>query len=233
MRIKIWSSRSQLPSRNLAVGNNREHKIRSVRGAGKRFGRLLSLLNAIAQRFLRRLAAGSMTLLLVVTASDCSLQVPVSQTVAPTSPIVEHPLPFKGKLVSGNANELPPAIAMSLAPDSQIGFSYREELTHNEYHIPLAVTALDPVTYLGAPLGDYGVTAFASLSIFNGNRVLGDYTAKAFISKSYTLYSEPTHKELEQAARSSVREKIEEKLYRDQERLAQEVASSQAVSNSP
>ncbi len=167
-----------------------------------------------------------MTLVFAAIALGCSFQVPVSQTVVPTEPLVEHPLPFKGRLVSGSANELPSAVAMSLSPDSPISFSYREELTHNEYHIPLAVTALDPVTYLGAPLGDYGVTAFASLSIFDGDRVLGDYTAKAFVSKSYTLYTEPTHKELEQAARSSVRQKIEEKLYRDQDRLAQAAASA-------
>jgi hypothetical protein len=159
----------------------------------------------------------------------CSVQVPVSQTVAPANTLVEHPLPFKGKLASGNVNELPRAIAMSLSPESPISFSYREELTHNEYHIPLAVTALDPVTYFGAPLGDYGVTAFASLSIFDGNQVLGDYTAKAFISKSYTLYSEPTHKELEQAARAEVRRKIEEKLYGDQDRLGKAVASATAA----
>jgi len=175
----------------------------------------------------------SVTLFVMAVALGCSLRVPVSQTAAPTDPLVEHPLPFKGKLVSGDANELPPAIAMSLSPDSPVSFSYREELTHNEYHIPLAVTALDPVTYFGAPLGDYGVTAFASLSIFDGDRVLGDYTAKAFVSKSYTLYSEPTHKELEEAARSSVRQRIEEKLYRDQERLAKAVASTQAAPNSP
>jgi hypothetical protein len=172
-------------------------------------------------------------ILFAATVLGCSLQVPVSQTVAPAEPLVEHPLPFKGKLVSGNANELPPAIAMSLSPDSPISFSYREEITHSEYHIPLAVTALDPVTYFGAPLGDNGVTAFASLSIFDGNRVLGDYTAKAFVSKSYTLYSEPTHKELEQAARTSVRQKIEEKLYRDRARLAQAAASTTTTAKTP
>src|SRR4029077_5717015 len=138
---------------------------------------------------------------------------------APVEQVADHPLPFKGKLVSGNANQLPAAVAMSLAPDSRISFSYREEIKHDEYHIPLAFSALDPVTYLGAPVGDYGVKAFASLSIFEGDRVLGEYTAKAFVSKSYTLYSEPTHKELEQAARTAVRQKIEEKLYRDQNRL--------------
>jgi len=180
-----------------------------------------------------RCAYVSVTLLFAAIVLGCSLQVPVSQTVAPAEPFVEHSLPFKGRLVSGDANELPPAIAMSLSPDSPISFSYREELTHNEYHIPLAVTALDPVTYFGAPLGDYGVTAFASLSIFNGNQVLGDYTAKAFVSKSYTLYSEPAHKELEQAARSSVRKKIEEKLYRDQDRLAQAAASNNSTASTP
>jgi histone acetyltransferase (RNA polymerase elongator complex component) len=57
--------------------------------------------------------------------------------------------------------------------------------------------------------------------------------AKAFVSKSYTLYSEPTHKELEQAARNSVRQKIEEKLYRDQARLAQAAASISATASTP
>jgi hypothetical protein len=175
----------------------------------------------------------AVSLLLAAAAVGCSLQVPVSQAVTPAEPLLEHPLPFKGRLVSGNANELPPAVAMSLSPDSAISFSYREELTHSEYHIPLVVTALDPVTYFGAPLGDYGVTAFASLSIFEGDRVLGDYTAKAFVSMSYTLYSEPTHKELEQAARSNVRQQIEQKLYRDHDRLAQATAIGHATASAP
>jgi len=106
-----------------------------------------------------------MTLVFAAIALGCSLQVPVSQTVVPAEPLVEHPLPFKGRLVSGSANELPSAVAMSLSPDSPISFSYREELTHNEYHIPLAVTALASVTYLGGPLGYYGVNAYAFLSI--------------------------------------------------------------------
>ena len=73
---------------------------------------------------------------------------------------------------------------MSLSKDSPITFSYREELSHDEYHIPLIVTAFDPVTYIGAPLGDYGATAFASLSIIDGDRILGDYTAKAYVTMS-------------------------------------------------
>src|SRR5215471_20817223 len=183
--------------------------------------------------FLMRCVSVSVTLLFAAIALGCSIKVPVSQTVAPAEPLAEHSLPFKGRLLSGNANELPPAISMSLSPDSPISFSYREELTHNEYHIPLAVTALDPVTYLGAPLGDYGVTAFASLSIFDGDRVLGDYTAKAFVSKSYTLYAEPTHQGLEEAARSSVRQKIEEKLYHEYQRLAKAAASAGATASTP
>jgi hypothetical protein len=181
-----------------------------------------------------RRAIGSLPLvLLVLAAIGCSIQVPVSQTTAPASQIPSHPLPFKGKLVSGNLNELPPAVAMSLASDSPISFSYREELTHDEYHIPLAVSALDPVTYFGAPLGDYGVTAFATLSIFEGDKVLGDYTAKAFVSKSYTLYAEPTHEELEQAARSAVRQRIEQKLYHDEDRLAQAAGGGNAIAGTP
>ncbi len=175
----------------------------------------------------------SVPLILAVVALGCSVQVPVSQTTAPTEQIPEHPLPFKGRLATSNVNELPPAVAMSLAPDSPISFSYREELTHDEYHIPLAVSALDPVTYFGAPVGDYGVTAFASLSIFEGDRVLGDYTAKAFVSKSYSLYAEPTHKELEQAARRAVRQRIDQKLYRDQNRLAQAVAVASRMAGTP
>lgn len=158
--------------------------------------------------------------------AGCSVQKPVANTtIAAQEPA--RPLPFKGRLIDGNPGELPPAVAMSLSNSSSaVTFAYREELTHDEYHIPLIVSALDPVTYAGAPLGDYGVTAFASLSIFDGGRIVGDYTAKAYVSKSYSLYSEPTHKELEDAARAAVREKIDQKLYRDADRLAQAVAEA-------
>src|ERR1700687_6514469 len=154
----------------------------------------------------------------------CSLQQP---NVAPR--VVEtpaQPLPFNGRLIDGDPSELPPAVAMSLSQNSAITFAYREELTHDEYHIPLVVSAFDPVTYVGAPLGDLGVTAFASLSIVDGDRVLGDYTAKVHVSKSYSLYSEPTHTAVEQAARAAVRERIDQKLYRDADRLAQAIAGS-------
>ncbi|HEY6418721.1 MAG TPA: hypothetical protein VIX59_06935 [Candidatus Binataceae bacterium] len=136
-----------------------------------------------------------------------------------------HPLPFKGRLAEGDPSDIPPAVAMSLSNSSPVTFSYREELTHDEYHIPMLFTALDPVTYVGAPLGDIGVTAFASLSISDGDTILGDYTAKAHVAKSYSLYSEPTHRELEDAARAAVRDRIDEKLYRDADRLAQAIAN--------
>ena len=159
-----------------------------------------------------------LTLLLAAVAFGCSVQQPaVAQAPA-------RPLPFKGRLAQGDASEVPAAVAMSLSSTSSVTFSYREELTHDDYHVPLIVSAFDPVTYVGAPLGDLGVTAFASLSIVDGDRVLGDYTAKVHVSKSYSLYSEPTHKEVEQAARAAVREKIDQKLYRDADRLAQAIA---------
>jgi hypothetical protein len=160
----------------------------------------------------------------VAVAFGCSVQQPaVAPAVAETP---AHPLPFKGRLADGDANAVPPAVAMSLSSTSAVTFSYREELTHDDYHIPLIVSALDPVTYVGAPLGDLGVTAFASLSITDGDRVLGDYTAKVHISKSYSLYSEPTHRAVEQAARAAVREKIDQKLYRDAGHLAEAIAGS-------
>jgi hypothetical protein len=155
-------------------------------------------------------------------AFGCAMQQPNATPAfaeAPAAPA--HPLPFKGHLAEGDANAVPPAVAMSLANDSQVTFIYREELTHDDYHIPLIVTAFDPVTYVGAPVGDLGVTAFASLSITDGDRVLGDYTAKVHVSESYTLYKEPTHREIEEAARAAVRDKIDQKLYHDEGRLAE------------
>ena len=104
-----------------------------------------------------------------------------------------HPLPFKGKLISGDTDELPPAIAMSLSDSSPVTFTYREELTHDDYHVPLAVSALDPANLIGAPLGDIGVTAFASLSISAGDTIIADYTAKEHVSKSYNMYHNVTH----------------------------------------
>lgn len=157
-------------------------------------------------------------LLAATFAWSCAIQQP--RLPPPMAQPPARPLPFTGRLIDGNPHELPPAVAMSLSINSPITFSYREELSHDEYHIPLFITAFDPVTYLGAPLGDYGATAFASLSIIDGDRVLGDYTAKAYVTKSYSVYSEPTHLELDRAARSAVREKIDQKLYADASRLA-------------
>jgi hypothetical protein len=162
--------------------------------------------------------------LTAVAASGCAVQQPAVAPAVAEAPA--HPLPFKGRLAEGDASAVPPAVAMSLSSTSAVTFSYREELTHDDYHIPLIVTAFDPVTYAGAPLGDLGVTAFAALSITEGDRVIGDYTAKVHVSRSYTLYKEPTHKEVEEAARAAVREKIDQKLYRDEDRLAQAVGAA-------
>jgi hypothetical protein len=152
----------------------------------------------------------------------------VRQT-APETPAVgqvsARPLPFKGRLVNGNPDQLPPAVAMSLADSSPVTFSYREELTHDEHHVPLLYSAFDPATYAGAALGEYGVTAFASLSITKDNIILGDYTAKVRVSEPYSLYAEPTHMELERKARAEVREAIDQKLYRDEDRLADIIAA--------
>src|SRR5208282_1801114 len=137
-----------------------------------------------------------------------------------------HPLPFKGRLISGDPAELPPAVAMSLSNTSPVTFTYREELTHDDYHVPLIVSALDPANLVGAPLGDIGTTAFASLSISSGDIIIGDYTAREHVSKSYNMYSQPTHKEVDDAARAAVRNRIDQKLYRDEARLADAVASA-------
>ena len=137
-----------------------------------------------------------------------------------------HPLPFKGKLLSGDPAELPPAVAMSLSNSSPVTFTYREELTHDDYHIPLVVTALDPATLIGAPLGDIGTTAFASLSISAGDTIIGDYTAKEHASKSYSMYTNASHKEVDDAALAAVRQRIDQKLYQDEARLAQAAATA-------
>ena len=137
-----------------------------------------------------------------------------------------HPLAFKGKLISGNKDELPPAVAMSLSDSSPVTFTYREELTHDDYHVPLAISALDPANLIGAPLGDIGVTAFASLSISSGDTILADYTAKEHASKSYNLYHDVTHAEVDEAARAAVRQRIDQKIYSDEARLAKAVAAA-------
>jgi len=137
-----------------------------------------------------------------------------------------HPLPFKGKLISGDPAELPPAVAMSLSDSSPVTFTYREELTHDDYHIPLLLSAVDPGSWVGNPTGDIGVTAFASLSISDGDTIIGDYTAKEHVSKSYSLYTQASHKEVDDAARAAVRQRLDQKIYADEARLAQAAASA-------
>jgi hypothetical protein len=146
-------------------------------------------------------------------------------SVTDAHPVAVRALPYKGRLLDGDPTELPPAVASALSKDASLTFFYREELTHDEYHIPLIVSAIDPVTYFGSPLGDYGVTATATLTITEGNRVIADYTAKAHVSKSYNLYTEPKHSELERAARDAVRDRIDQKLYGDADRVAKAVVT--------
>jgi hypothetical protein len=134
-------------------------------------------------------------------------------------------LPFKGHLAQGDPADLPPAVAAALSPTAPVAFLYREELTHDHYTVPLVVSAFDPLTYAGYPLGRYGVTAFGELAITDGSRVLGDYTAKVRVARNYTLYYQPTYLELERQARAEVRQKIDQQLYRDSSRLAQAAQS--------
>ena len=130
-------------------------------------------------------------------------------------------LPFKGRLIDGNPADLPPAVAGALSNSGTVVFNYREELSHDHYTVPLVVSAFDPLTYVGYPLGNYGVTAFAALGVSQGDRVLGNYTAKVHVSRDYTLYYQPTYLELERSAREQVRAKIDAQLYRDSGRIAQ------------
>jgi hypothetical protein len=170
----------------------------------------------------------ALMVLLTTCGAGCAPQQPyvVAPQNSETHPVATRALPYKGHLAEGgDPAELPSAIAAALSNDAPLTFSYREELSHDEYHIPMIISALDPVTYAGSPLGDYGVTAFASLKIFEGDKVLGDYTAKAHVSKSYNLYSEPKHSELERAAREAVRERIDQKLYDDADRVARAAAA--------
>ena len=150
-----------------------------------------------------------------------------AQATAPSAvpaPTPARPLPFKGRVIEGDPQDLPPAVAMSLSDNSPVIFSYREELTHDEHHLPLAISWFDPAALAGGPVGDFGVTASASLSIVEHDEIIADYTAKAYVSKSYSLYGQPTHRELDDAVRAAVREKIDQKLYRDADVLAREVA---------
>jgi hypothetical protein len=141
-------------------------------------------------------------------------------TPAAQSSTPARPLPFKGKLLDGNPAQLPPMVAMSLTDRSQVTFSYREELTHEEHHTPMILSAIDPLTYAGYPMGEYGVIAVASLSIFYGGRLIGDYKAQSRVTKPYSMYAQPTHRELDDAVRVAVREKIDRELYADSARLA-------------
>ena len=147
---------------------------------------------------------------------------PAAQSSTPA-----RPLPFKGMLIDGNPAQLPPVVAVSLTDQSQITFSYREELTHEEHHVPMILSAIDPLTYAGYPMGEYGVIAVASLSIFSGGHLIGDYKAQSRVTKPYSMYAQPTHRELDDAVRVAVREKIDRELYADLARLAAAAGQSE------
>jgi len=143
-----------------------------------------------------------------------------------TAPPSAHPLPYKGRLVDGDPTELPPAVAAALSNNAPLTFTYREELTHDEYHIPYIIAAFDPTNYVtAAPVGDYAVTAHATLTVCKGDRVIADYSDQARVSQSYSFYSEPKHSDVERAARNAVRERIERKLYADADRVTRSISN--------
>jgi hypothetical protein len=103
-----------------------------------------------------RLTIALVALLASTGVLGCTIQQPNLAPQVAEAPA--QPLPFKGRLIDGDPSELPPAVAMSLSHTSTVTFAYREELSHDEYHIPLIVSAFDPVTYVGAPLAARGVS---------------------------------------------------------------------------
>src|ERR1700730_5893221 len=84
-----------------------------------------------------------MMLIAAAVAFGCTVQQPAVSPAVAQAPA--RPLPFKGRLAQGDASEVPAAVAMSLSSTSSVTFSYREELTHEDYHVPPIVSAFDPV----------------------------------------------------------------------------------------
>ena len=155
----------------------------------------------------------------------CSVQQPAVAPAVAEAPA--HPLPFKGRLAEGDADALPPAVAMSLSSASAVTFSYREELTHDDYHIPLIVTALGS-GYLRRRAArrswrDRVCVAFDNRRRPGARRL---YRQSARLEVIPTLHGTDSQESVELAARAAVREKIDQKLYRDADRLAAAVAVS-------
>ena len=56
---------------------------------------------------------------------------------------------------------------------------------------------------------------------------------KRDVERSYNLYAEPTHQEVERAARRAVRETIDQKLYRDASQLSEQLAARRPTADGP
>jgi hypothetical protein len=120
----------------------------------------------------------------------------------------------------------PPAALAAVVGAPGVEVSYREEMTHDHYTVPMWQTAFDPRVYMGKPLGRYGVTAFATVSITRGDQVLGDYTAKVHVERNYGMYYGPTYMQLEREARGEVRKRLDDELLRDRTKLLGALNSS-------
>jgi hypothetical protein len=148
--------------------------------------------------------------------------------ILPTHPAAPNPQAQS----AGDAAPLPPgpwAPPASLAPlinAPGVKVSYREQMAHDHYTIPMWQTAFDPRVYMGSPLGRYGVTAFATVSITRGDEVLGDYTAKVHVEQNYGMYYGPTYMQLEREARGQVRKQLDNELLHDRSKLLSALNSS-------
>ena len=113
---------------------------------------------------------------------------------------------------------------MSLTKESTVGYLPRTAL---KSIIPRRFVSIDPLTYAGRPTGEYKVRAVASLSILDHDRVLGEYTAQTNVTKSYGLFSQPTHREIDDEAKAAVRAEIDRKLSSDAWRLADTISGTE------
>jgi hypothetical protein len=121
---------------------------------------------------------------------------------------------------SNNPDYLPRTIRNSETAHGGIGFKYDYSIGYGKDALPEVLPLLNPLTWLGFPVGSDSLVVVGNLEILDNGAVLKTYSAVCVIEKTRSLfYQGKTSSELRRKGLLAVRDNIENQMMNDREEL--------------
>jgi hypothetical protein len=120
----------------------------------------------------------------------------------------------------GNKEYLPRTVTADASLGHPLILRYRYEVTYGRDAVPPVITANNPLTIVGFPIGADTVVVIGKLEILKGGAVVKTYSAVCMLDKTRTIFSEgETLSEIRKRGLLAVRDSIEAQMYADRDML--------------